>query len=162
MAVEVERKFLVADAAWRDGADAGRRLRQAYLADTESLSVRVRIEEGGGARLTIKSAGAGLSRQEFEYPIPADDAEALIALRQGGLVEKTRHHVRHGGRVWEVDVFAGDNDGLVLAEIELPGEDAALDIPAWTGEEVTGQLQYYSSRLARHPYCRWRGPQRGG
>lgn len=162
MAVEVERKFLIADAAWQNGADAGRRLRQAYLADTESLSVRVRVEEGGGARLTIKSAGAGLSRQEFEYPIPGDDAEALIALRQGGLVEKTRHHVRHGGRVWEVDVFVGDNAGLVLAEIELAGDEAGLDIPSWIGEEVTGRPQYYSSRLARHPYCRWPDPQRGG
>lgn len=162
MALEVERKFLVAGEAWRGQSDAGERLRQAYLAETDRLSVRVRVAEGGGARLTVKSAEAGLARQEFEYPIPAADAEALIALRQGGLVEKTRHRVRHGGAVWEIDVFGGDNAGLVLAEIELADEDAEVDLPAWIGLEVTGRPEYYSARLARHPYCRWPGRQGGG
>ena len=151
---EIERKFLVANDGWRVQADAGRRLRQAYLADTGRAVVRARVD-GAGAVLTIKSAGPGLSRQEFEYPIPVSDAEALIELRQGSVLEKTRFHVAHAGRRWEVDLYQGDNTGLTIAEIELESEAAALDLPAWIGREVTGERRFYASALAERPYNSW-------
>ena len=155
MPQEIERKFLVAGDAWRSEADGGRRLRQAYLAETERAVVRVRIDGGVRAVLTIKSAAPGLSRQEFEYGLPLDDAEALIALSQGSVLEKTRYEVPYCGRRWEVDVYAGDNDGLVVAEIELESEAALVELPPWLGQEVTGDARYYASRLARTPFRSW-------
>ena len=152
---EIERKFLVAADDWLGCADAGRRLRQAYLAETDRAVVRVRIEDDRAAFLTVKSAEAGLSRQEFEYPIPLADAQALLALRRGPVLDKTRHHVPHAGRVWEVDVYAGDNAGLVIAEIELSDEGEAIELPPWLGREVTGEARYYASRLALRPYSAW-------
>src|SRR5687768_1484600 len=151
---EIERKFLVANDGWRVHADAGRRLRQAYLADTGRAVVRARVE-GTGAVLTIKSATPGLSREEFEYAVPVADAEALIELRQGSVLEKTRFHVRHAGRRWEVDVYDGDNAGLTIAEIELESEAAAVELPAWIGREVTGERRFYASALAERPYSSW-------
>jgi adenylate cyclase len=155
MALEIERKFLVKDDGWRRGADEGRRLRQAYLADTGRAAVRVRIEDEARAVLTIKSADSGLTRQEFEYAIPLADAVALLALRQGSVVEKTRYHVPHAGRHWEVDLYAGDNDGLVLAEVEIESEAAAVELPPWLGREVSGEARYYASSLARRPFSAW-------
>src|SRR5687768_17302017 len=148
MTLEVERKFLVASHAWRDHADAGRRLRQAYLAETERAVVRVRIEDGAQAWLTVKSAVAGLSRQEIEVPLALADAEALFDLREGAALDKTRFLVPHAGRVWEVDVYGGENDGLVIAELELESEAAEFEKPLWLGREVTGEACYYASRLA--------------
>ena len=156
---EIERKFLVANDGWRVHADAGRRLRQAYLAETGRAVVRARLE-GTGAVLTIKSAEPGLSRQEFEYPVPVSDAEALIELRQGSVLEKTRFHVPHAGRRWEVDVYEGDNTGLTIAEIELESEAAAVDLPAWIGREVTGERRFYASALAERPYSSWSARER--
>ena len=155
MAQEIERKFLVADDGWRTQADQGRRLRQAYLAETERAVVRVRIEGEGRAVLTVKSADPGLSRQEFEYEIPIDDAEMLIGLRRGSQLEKTRFRVPHEGRRWEVDVYSGDNEGLVIAEVELESEDAVVRLPHWVGREVTGERRYYAARLSREPYRSW-------
>jgi adenylate cyclase len=155
VAQEIERKFLVADDGWRSRADGGRRLRQAYLAETGRAVVRVRIEDGGRGVLTIKSAEPGLSRQEFEYALPLEDAEALIALRQGSVLEKTRFHVPHSGRRWEVDVYDGDNAGLIIAEVELESEAAAVEPPPWAGKEVTGERRYYASRLAQKPFRSW-------
>ena len=157
MPLEIERKFLVENDGWRGQADAGRRLRQAYLAETDGAVVRVRIEDGARALLTIKSAAPGLSRQEFEYPIPPADAEALSALRQGAALEKTRFRVPHAGRIWEIDVYAGDNQGLVLAEIELDSEADEFEPPPWLGREVTGDARYYASRLSRNPFRSWAG-----
>jgi adenylate cyclase len=128
---EIERKFLVAGDAWRSQADGGRPLQQAYLAETER------------------------ARQEFEYALPLDDAEGLIALRHGSVLEKTRFEVPYCGRRWEVDVYAGDNDGLVIAEIELESEAALVELPPWLGQEVTGDARYYASRLARNPFRSW-------
>lgn len=156
MAQEIERKFLVASDEWRAVAGRGMRLRQAYLAETDRAAIRVRIEEGGGALLTIKSAEPGLSRSEFEYPLPVRDAEALTELRQGSVLEKTRFHARHAGREWEVDVYSGDNEGLVIAEIELESERAKFELPGWIGREVTGEARYYAARLARQPFSGWR------
>jgi len=152
---EIERKFLVANDAWRAAADRGERLRQAYLAETERAAVRVRIIDDDRAVLTIKSAEAGLSRQEFEYALPAADAEGLIELRQGSILDKTRFHVRHAGCTWEVDVYAGENSGLVIAEIELASEDASVELPPWLGDEVTGDRRYYAARLAVRPFRSW-------
>ena len=158
MGVEIERKFLVAGDDWRGDADAGRRLTQAYLCDTGRAVVRLRIAENSEAFLTIKSAEAGLSRAEFEYAIPPADAEQMIGLRAGGLVAKTRYQVPHGGRVWEVDVYSGENAGLVVAEIEMEREDAPLHLPPWLGREVTGEARYYASQLARRPFASWSPP----
>ena len=157
MAQEIERKFLVANDGWRAVADGGRRLRQAYLAETDRAVVRVRIEDGASGVLTIKSAEPGLSRQEFEYALPLEDAEALIALRQGSVLDKTRFHVPHAGRRWEVDVYGGDNRGLIIAEVELESEAAAVILPLWVGKEVTGERRYYASRLAQKPFRSWAG-----
>jgi adenylate cyclase len=158
---EIERKFLVANSDWRADADSGRRLRQAYLADTERAAIRVRIEDDTRAFLTIKSAAAGMTRQEFEYPLPLADAEALLDLREGSTVEKTRFLVAHAGRHWEVDLYGGENEGLTIAEIELASEDAAVDLPPWLGREVTGERRYYASALARQPFRNWAATDAG-
>ena len=158
MPLEIERKFLVENDSWRGRADAGRQLRQAYLAETERVVVRVRREGDARALLTIKSAVPGLTRLEFEYPIPPADADALSELRHGVVLEKTRYLVPDAGRVWEVDVYAGDNEGLVIAEIELASEAAEIERPAWLGREVTGDARYYASRLAKTPFRLWGEP----
>jgi CYTH domain-containing protein/CHAD domain-containing protein len=151
MPLEIERKFLVESDEWRASAGAGRLMRQFYLTQTSQAVVRLRIEGREQAVLTIKSAKPGLSRQEFEYPIPVTDAEALAVLREGRILEKTRFRVPYAGHTWEVDVYAGDHQGLVLAEIELASEDERWDSPPWLGCEVTGDGGYYASHLARQP-----------
>ena len=155
MAVEIERKFLVADAGWQKLATKKTRIRQAYLAGDGKASIRVRIKDDGSATLTIKSRGAELRRLELEYPIPAADAEAMIGLRHGAVVEKVRHIVPCAGTTWEVDVFAGENAGLIIAEVELPHEDYRLELPPFVGSEVTGRAEYYNSSLAGRPYASW-------
>jgi adenylate cyclase len=152
---EIERKFLVADDGWRAHASAGRPLKQAYLAETDKAVFRTRIADEAAATLTIKSAAPGLSRQEFEYELPVEHAEALLALRQGSVLEKTRFEVPFAGRTWEVDVYAGDNDGLVIAEVEIEAETAEVKLPPWVGREVTGEKRYYASQLAQNPYRAW-------
>ena len=161
MGLEIERKFTVKGDAWRAGVDESVRMAQGYLNDhaavaagTQQVSVRVRIA-GERAWLNIKSREAGPTRQEFEYGIPVPDAEALLRLCVGGLIDKTRHHVRVDGWLFEVDEFAGDNAGLVVAEIELPDPQAAFPRPAWLGIEVTDHVRYYNLALAARPYCRW-------
>lgn len=148
MPEEIERKFLVRGDGWRAEATGSSQLRQAYLARTGTLTARVRITDGQTARITIKSAGLGLTRQEFEYDIPLEDAQALMRLAQGRPVEKRRYTVPADGGTWEIDVFEGAHAGLVLAEIELPGEDAEVERPDWLGEEVTGDPRYYNATLA--------------
>ena len=155
MPQEIERKFLVANDGWREGADRGRRLRQAYLAATERAAIRVRIEDGVEAALTIKSANPGLSRIEFEYPLPLGDAELLATLHEGSVLHKTRFQTRHAGHDWEIDVYGGDNEGLVIAEVEIESEATEVELPAWVGREVTGEPRYYASRLALQPYRSW-------
>lgn len=155
MAIEIERKFLVRDARWRDHADAGSAYCQGYLVGAKRASVRVR-REGEQAMLNIKGATLGIRRLEFEYPIPLAEAQTLLAqLCQQPLIDKTRYHVPHAGHVWEVDVFHGDNDGLVVAEIELQHEDEAFEAPVWLGEEVSHDPRYYNVSLVTHPYKDW-------
>ncbi len=153
MAVEIERKFLVSGDAWRQGAAL--RIAQGYLNRDKQRTVRVRIA-GEQAFLTIKGLSTGATRAEFEYAIPTADAEQLLALCEGPLVQKTRHTLVHGGCTWEVDEFEGDNAGLVVAEIELTSEDQPFDRPPWLGPEVTHDARYFNSSLAAHPYSQWR------
>jgi adenylate cyclase len=155
MAVEIERKFLVVGEAWRELADAGRQVTQAYLSDSEKSSIRIRIIDGKRAFLSIKSGYRGITRDEFEYEIPVRDAEEMLALRQSGIVDKIRHHLLIAGVVWEVDVFSGENAGLVIAEVELEDENQKLTLPSWIGQEVTGDLRYQNSMLAKSPYGTW-------
>ncbi len=154
MATEIERKFLLANDGWRAGA-VGRRYRQGYLSTDKARTVRVRaIDEE--AYLTIKGATEGLSRLEFEYPIPAADAEALLEqLCEQPIIDKTRYRISHGAHVWEVDEFHGANAGLIVAEIELGSEDEAFERPEWIGEEVSGDPRYFNSNLIAHPYSDW-------
>lgn len=156
MAVEIERKFLVADvsarAAWR--AAVGVAYCQGYLNRDKTRTVRVRIA-GDAAFLTIKGISVGATRAEFEYAIPLLDAQALLALCDGPLIEKTRYALVDQGTVWEVDDFAGDNAGLVVAEVELHSETQVFEKPDWLGDEVTHDARYFNSNLASHPFARW-------
>ena len=155
MAVEIERKFLVRGDAWRRAATTEARIRQAYLASGERSTTRVRITNDSEATLTIKSKRAELRRLEIECPISVLDAETLLSLRQSGMIEKTRFIVVWQGHRWEVDVFSGENAGLVVAEIELRQEDEAFGRPPWLGIEITGQPQYYNGSLSRRPFSQW-------
>jgi adenylate cyclase len=146
---EIERKFLPRDDGWRANVIRSVGIRQAYLASTERLSIRVRVREDGTAFLTIKSAEKGVSRAEFEYPLPTDDAEELISIAGVRVLEKRRYDVLEGGRRWEVDEFAGRHQGLVIAEIELESPDAELPLPSWAGREVTDDRDYNNEALAR-------------
>lgn len=155
MATEIERKFLVKNDGWRAQAQPGVRFRQGYLTGSGKASVRVRVE-GDEANLNIKSATLGIRRQEYEYPIPLADANAMLdALSEGGLVEKTRYCIPVGEHVWEVDVFEGANAGLVVAEIELEREDEPFVKPDWAGDEVSHDQRYYNVCLANHPFREW-------
>lgn len=155
MATEIERKFLLRNDSWRDGAGAGTRFRQGYLIGAERASVRVRIE-GEEANLNIKGATLGVRRQEYEYPIPLADARELLdTLCAQPQIEKTRYHVPYGDHLWEVDVFAGANAGLVVAEVELSAEDETFELPPWAGEEVSHDARYYNVCLVNHPYSEW-------
>jgi CYTH domain-containing protein len=152
VASEIERKFLVQGSGWRAGA--GVRICQCYLNRDKARTVRVRMA-GEQAFLTIKGQNRGATRAEFEYEIPVADAEQLLKLSDGPLIEKNRHKVVHEGSMWDVDDFLGDNAGLVVAEIELTSEDQAFARPSWLGKEVTGDSRYYNSNLATHPYSKW-------
>jgi adenylate cyclase len=155
MATEIERKFLVTGDSWRDAVESEARLMQGYLANNANVTVRVRIK-GDKAMLTIKGATLGVTRAEYEYAIPMDDAETMLKeLAAGPVVDKTRHLVRVDDHVWELDVFHGDNDGLVMAEIELGSEDEAFRLPDWAGQEVSDDSRYYNVNLARNPYKHW-------
>lgn len=155
MATEIERKFLIRDDRWRQQADAGQRMAQGYLIGARNASVRVRIE-GDQANLNIKSATLGIYRQEYEYPIPLEDArEMLDNLCEKPVIEKVRYHVPYAGHVWEIDVFEGENAGLIVAEIELDSEDEAFEQPDWLGEEVSDDARYYNVSLVNHPYKDW-------
>jgi adenylate cyclase len=155
MVVEIERKFLVADDSWRGLADGGQRIRQAYLASSATNTVRIRVIDESTARLTIKSGFRGLTRDEFEYDIPVSDAIAMLVLRESSVIDKTRYNIERDGLIWEVDVYAGDNAGLVIAEVELDDESRAISLPDWIKHEVSGDARYQNSALAAAPYTTW-------
>lgn len=154
MPQEIERKFLVLDERWREGA-TGERLIQGYLSAAVRCSVRVRVA-GDQAWLTIKGKIEGISRPEYEYPIPVADAEAMLgSLCELPTIDKVRYRIPLGCHVWEVDEFSGANAGLVVAEIELDAEDEAFVRPPWLGVEVTQDRRYLNSHLARTPWSTW-------
>jgi adenylate cyclase len=150
---EIERKFLVSDDSWRSGA-SGCPYIQGYLSLDPQRAVRIR-QAGNRACITIKGVTQGTTRQEFEYPIPLSDAEALMRLCLRPLIEKVRYIVEYHGKRWEVDEFRGENAGLVLAEIELTREDEPVDLPPWIGEEVSRDPRYFNANLVEHPFARW-------
>lgn len=155
MAQEIERKFLVKDAAWRQGTE-GKLYRQGYIPTNNATTVRVRIA-GDRGYLTLKGATSGVSRQEFEYDIPLADAESMLTdLCAPSLIEKKRYRIVVGAHLWEVDEFLGDNAGLVLAEVELESETETVDLPPWIGEEVSHDARYYNASLAKSPYRTWK------
>jgi adenylate cyclase len=161
MGIEIEKKFLLTKDNWRKQAYKVTRMAQGYLNDmkamregTQKASVRIRIA-GEQAFLNMKSRELGHTRLEFEYEIPMADAEALLKLCVGGLIDKHRHYVIHAGFVWEVDEFHGDNQGLIVAEIELPSADAVFEKPDWCGIEVTDSIRYYNLSLAERPFAQW-------
>ena len=154
MAIEIERKFLVRDHSWKEGV-TGKLYRQGYLSREKGRTVRVR-RVGEKAFLTVKGAGDGLSRPEYEYEIPvADGQELLDTLCEQPLIEKIRYLVHHAGMIWEVDEFLGENSGLVVAEIELSSPEQSFEKPPWLGIEVTGDPRYYNSCLSSTPFCKW-------
>src|SRR5277367_6413121 len=165
MNFEIERKFLIRSREWEQHVKSRSTIRQAYLDSAPKVSIRVRIKDNASATLTLKSRPCSLRRLELEYPIPTLEAEALMQLRRGAVVEKVRHIVPHGSASsgdasggnlrWEIDTFFGENQGLVVAEIELPDEHHAVELPSWIGTEVTGQSQYYNGTLSQRPYSSW-------
>lgn len=156
MATEIERKFLVDEGAWR--AAGGVRVVQGYLSRDKNRTVRVRMA-GERAWLTIKGLTTGASRAEFEYEIPVSDGEQLLKLCLEPLVDKVRRTIAHGGVVWEVDEFLGNNAGLVVAEVELQSEDQSFVKPDWLGKEVTHDARYFNSNLVEHPFDTWGRPE---
>jgi len=146
---EIERKFLVRDDSWRSGVTESSSIRQAYLRSDDDGSIRVRLRQGKPATLTIKSKAVDMKRLEIEYEIPLHDAELLFGLCVGIVIEKVRHIVPWGGLTWEIDVFSGDHQGLVIAEVELQSATEEVELPPWVGPEVTGDPSYYNSALAR-------------
>ncbi len=155
MPTEIERKFLVRPEAWVKPA-SGVYCRQGYLHTAEDCTVRVRVADGRGF-LTVKGRSRGIVRPEYEYEIPGEDAEAMLdSLAPKPLIEKIRYRIPHGGLIWEVDEFFGDNAGLLLAEVELEREDQLFEKPAWAGEDVSHDPRYYNANLAQNPFIAWK------
>lgn len=154
MGVEIERKFLVRGDGWK-AMGQGVLLRQGYLSSAPDRIVRVRIE-GDHAMLTIKGRSSGMTRNEWEYPIPSEDAQAFLeTLCERPLIEKKRYRIPYQGMLWEIDEFFGENAGLVVAEVELESEDQTFAKPEWIGAEVTHDARYFNANLLRHPYRKW-------
>jgi adenylate cyclase len=156
MAREIEKKFLVKDDRYKTEAAKQTRITQGYLSSVPERTVRVRIK-GKSGYITIKGIGndSGASRYEWEKEIPVSEVEELLKICEPGVIDKTRYEVKAGHHTFEVDEFYGDNEGLVVAEVELQNEQDHVEKPAWLGEEVTGQTKYYNSMLMKHPYNRW-------
>jgi adenylate cyclase len=153
MANEIERKFLVRGDSWRSGS-SGSNYIQGYLSRDLRRVVRIR-QAGTSAFITIKGPPRGVVRPEFEYSIPLSDAQGLMRLCLRPLIEKVRYVLEYHGKRWEVDEFRGENEGLVLAEVELTREDEPVDLPLWVGEEVSGDERYFNSNLVEHPFTKW-------
>lgn len=154
MAKEIERKFLVKGIAWKENVE-GVLYRQGYLNSVKERVVRVRTI-ADKAFITIKGITAGVSRLEFEYEIPFADAKQMLdELVEKSIIEKRRYKIKQGSLVWEIDEFLGDNQGLVVAEVELKDEQQALDLPSWIGEEVSSDPRYFNNNLVAHPYTTW-------
>ncbi len=154
MAKEIERKFLVNLKDWIPQGE-GTHFKQGYLNSQKERVVRVRIE-GSKAKLTIKGVVTGITRSEFEYAIPVEDAAILLdQLCEKPLIDKHRHKELHGGHTWEIDVFHAENEGLVIAEVELESEDVQPELPPWAGAEVSSDPRYFNSNLLKNPFSTW-------
>lgn len=156
MSREIERKFLIRG-EFKSGATAVLQISQGYLNSNENRTVRIRIiGDKGFITIKGKSSSDGVSRFEWEHEIPAEDARMLLGLCEPGIIDKSRYLVPEGKHVFEVDVFHGDNEGLVIAEIELEDENEEFEHPEWLGEEVTGDPKYYNSALSHNPFKNWK------
>ncbi len=154
MGIEIERKFLI-DRDKIGTLENGYQIKQGYIQTFDHTTVRVRIRDKD-AFLTIKGKSTGATRLEFEYPIPLNDAKGMLKnLCSSSVIDKTRYLVKHEGHVWEVDIFEGENKGLVVAEIELESEDETFTLPNWITKEVTDYKRYFNSNLIEHPYSNW-------
>jgi adenylate cyclase len=154
MPTEIERKFLVKGDDWRTLA-TGTVYRQGYLSTKKGCTVRVRLV-GDRGYLTIKGSTKGISRAEYEYPIPAEDAQEMLDnLCEAPLIEKTRYKIEFAGLTWEVDEFAGENQGLIIAEVELTDENQTIQLPDWIGKEVSDDSRYFNANLVQHPFSQW-------
>ncbi len=155
MAIEIERKFLVKNDQWKSSISRSSHFRQGYLSKENNCSVRLRTT-AEKAWLNIKSITIGAERQEFEYEVPLADADQMLAtLCRKPLIEKTRHFIEVGDHLWELDLFEGDNEGLIVAEIELDSVNEPFEMPSWAGDEVTDDPRYYNNQLVLKPYCEW-------
>jgi len=155
MALEIERKFLVVSDDWQAQVEGESVIKQGYLANRPGATVRVRVA-GERAWLNIKGATLGICRSEYEYEIPLVDAEEMLAtLVSGAIIHKVRYRVRCGVHLWDLDVFAGENQGLCLAEVELADEHESFERPVWAGREVSAEPRYYNASLIEHPYSTW-------
>lgn len=160
MALEIERKYLVINDDWHREVSHSIPMRHGYLTELGSrASVRVRVE-GTVGKLNVKAAVVGVARAEYEYEIPADEAEEILATLCSGLILKTRYYVERDGLTWEIDVFHGSNAGLVVAEVELEAVDQDFPRPAWLGRELTAEQRYYNHALAKRPYSEWSEAER--
>lgn len=154
MGTEIERKFLLVGDSWRALAK-GTKYRQGYLNSTKERVVRVRTIDDKGY-LTIKGITTGATRVEYEYDIPENDATAMLDdLCEQPIIEKNRYKIDFAGFIWEVDEFFGENQGLVVAEVELESEEQSFEKPEWVGEEVTGDPKYFNSNLILNPFTKW-------
>ena len=156
MALEIERKFLVVDDSYKQMAFSSSRIAQGYICSARGRTVRVRIRDEKGY-LTIKgpSGEGGLSRYEWEKEIPLEEAKELMTICEPGIIDKTRYLVRSGNHIFEVDEFYGENEGLIIAEVELQAENEMFEKPSFIGDEVTGIVKYYNSFLMKHPFSKW-------
>ncbi|MCW8904276.1 CYTH domain-containing protein [Sedimenticola sp.] len=155
MALEIERKYLVINDKWKENILSESVLKQGYIANQPNATVRIRIASEV-AYLNIKSATTGITRAEFEYQIPLPDAEQILEqVAEHPFIDKTRYKVQWGSHVWDLDLFAGENQGLIMAEVELNSEDESFELPPWAGKEVSGDPRYYNASLVKHPYTRW-------
>jgi CYTH domain-containing protein len=154
--IEIERKFLVTSSQFITDAFRSSRIVQGYLSSNPARTVRIRIK-GDKGYVTIKGVGneSGLSRFEWETEIPVADAERLLILCETGIIDKIRHEVKFKNHIIEVDVFAGANEGLTIAEIELESEKETVEKPAWLGLEVTNDEKYYNAYLSKNPFQQW-------
>ena len=154
MAKEIERKFLI-DISGVKSIGSGSRIKQGYISTTDNTAVRIRVS-GAVAYLTLKGENQGATRPEFEYEIPIEDANEIIKeLCSGPVIDKTRYLVEYGSHTWEIDVFHGDNDGLIVAEVEIESETEEVDLPKWVINEVTGEVKYYNTSLLDNPFNKW-------
>lgn len=154
MGIEIERKFLLTGNDWQELAK-GTTYRQGYLNSQKKRTVRVRTIDDKGF-LTIKGISVGVTRMEYEYEIPVEDADVLLdELCEKPIIEKKRYKIEYAGFIWEVDEFFGENKGLIVAEIELESEEQQFEKPEWVGDEVSGDPRYFNANLIKNPYSSW-------